>query len=117
MYAANIREDGTLSDVYVHAALHVNTDFKVPGVFDMCLDSEDRIYAATEIGIQTIRSFGLIDVILANPGNETVNRIELDDYGFLVAQTKNKMFKRKLVDKKRIQYDRVTEPKSCSYYD
>lgn len=117
VYAANIYKDGSLSDVYVHAALHMNTDFKIPGVFDMCIDSEDRIYAATEIGIQTIRSFGLIDVILTNPDNEAVNHIELDDNGFLVAQTKDKCFKRKLVGKKRIGYDDATEPKFCSYYD
>lgn len=117
VYAANIRKDGTLSDIYVHAALHLNTDFKVPGVFDMCLDSEDRIYAATEIGIQTIRSFGLIDVILANPNGETVNRVEIDENGFLVAQTEEKLYKRKLCDKKRIEYNVQAEPTCGSYYD
>ncbi len=117
VYAANIQEDGTLSDIYVHATLHLNTDFRIPGVFDMCLDSEDRIYAATEIGIQTIRSYGLIDVILANPNNETVNRVEFDDNGFLVAQTNGKIYKRKLCNKKRIDYNVQTEPTCCSYYD
>ncbi len=117
VYAANIREDGTLSDIYVHATLHLNTDFKIPGVFDMCLDSEDRIYAATEIGIQTIRSYGLIDVILANPNKETANRVEIDDNGFLVVQTNEKIYKRKLCNKKRIDYNVQTEPTCCSYYD
>ncbi len=117
VYAANIQADGTLSDIYVHAALHLNTDFRIPGVLDMCLDSEDRLYAATEIGIQTIRTCGLIDVILANPNNETVNRVEFDDNGFLVAQTNEKIYKRKLCNKKRIEYNVQTEPKNCSYYD
>ncbi len=117
VYAANIQKDGTLSDIYVHATLHLNTDFKIPGVFDMCLDSEDRIYAATEIGIQTIRSFGLIDVILANPNNEKVNQIEFDDNGFLVAQANGKIYKRKLCNKKRAEYNIQTAPTCCWYYD
>lgn len=117
VYAANIQKDGSLGEIYVQAALHLNTDFTTPGVFDMCIDSEDRIYAATEVGIQTIRSYGLIDVILSNPKDEMVEKIELDNDGFLVAQTKEKQYKRKLRDKKRPQYNVQTEPKSCSYYD
>ncbi len=117
VYVANIREDGTLSDVNIHAMLHLKTDFRKPGVLDMCIDAEDRLYAATEIGIQTIRSYGLIDVILENPGMETVSRIELDEKGFLTAETNGKTYKRKLCNKKRVAYNVQTEPTCCSYYD
>lgn len=117
VYAANIREDGTLSDIYVHAALHLRTDFISPGVFDMCIDSEDRIYAATEIGIQTIRSYGLIDVILSNPRNEAADRVEIDDNGCLIALSGGKAYKRRLCNKKRTENNLQTAPACCSYYD
>ncbi len=116
VYAANICKDGTLSDVYAHAALHLNTDFRIPGVLDMCIDSEDRMYAATEIGVQTIRSCGIVDVILANPGREVIKEIEFDDNGFLVAKTGGEIYKRKLCNKKRAGYNVQTSPTTCSYY-
>ena len=35
---------------------------KVKGAIDMAVDHTDRLFVLTEMGIQCVRSFGLIDV-------------------------------------------------------
>ena len=63
-----VSADGTLGARYLHGMLHTPGDTVLLGAFDLCVDECDRVYAATELGIRCIRSFGLIDVILDNPG-------------------------------------------------
>ena len=63
IYAHNIMPDGSLKGRYIHASLHRNTDFVYAGAFDICVGAHDRLYAATELGVQCVRTFGLIDVI------------------------------------------------------
>ncbi len=54
------------SPLHVHAYLHT-----LPGgidaVFGLAVDENDRLYVLTDCGIQCVRSFGLIDVILDLP--------------------------------------------------
>ena len=64
-----------LDGIYLFAVLHIPTDFKTPGAWDLCVDSEDRVYAVTELEIQCIRSFGLVDVILLNSETAVVDQI------------------------------------------
>ena len=117
VYAHSINSDGTLSGVYTNGALHHKTDFRYPGAFDICVDSEDRIYAATEIGIQCIRSYGLIDVILENPDDRIAERITIGDDGYLYAKCGDDCYRRKLNGKTAPDPTAVTEPKQVSYYD
>lgn len=82
--ADTVAEDGTLQDHRVFASLQVATDFRVPGAVALCVDRDDRVYAATELGIQCIRSFGLIDVILPLPGDVPAKAVAIRD-GYLYA--------------------------------
>ena len=116
VYAATIEKDGSLSGIYCHGTLHLKNDFSVPGALDLCVDSEDRLYVATEIGIQTVRSFGLIDVILVNPDGKTANKIEISSDGYLYAMTVDGVYRRKLKDKKPSNEEQ-SEPVHSSYYN
>lgn len=75
VYALAIQPDGSLKDCYAHAHLHLKDDFVQPGAFSICIDSGDRLYAATELGIQTICHNGETNTILPLPGNPAVTEI------------------------------------------
>ena len=117
VYAHSINPDGTLCGAYTQGSLHHKTDFSYPGAFDICVDSVDRIYAATEIGIQCIRSYGLIDVILDNPDGKIADRITIGDDGYLYAKCGDDCYRRKLNGKTAPDPASVTEPRQVSYYD
>ena len=75
VYAGAIQPDGTVVDLYTQAHLHVRDDFDVPGALDICVDSGDRLYAATELGIQTISQQGETNCILPLPGNRPAAKV------------------------------------------
>ncbi len=117
IYAMAINSDGTLGGEYMHGALHHKTDFRYPGAFYIAVDMEDRVYAATEIGIQCIRSYGLIDVILENPDGKIADRIEVGADGYLYALCGSDCYRRKLNGKVAPDPAGKNEPKQVSYYD
>jgi len=115
-YTMPILPDGKLGGRIIHGYLEKKTDFEFPGVFDMCLDSEDRLYAATEMGIQCIRGGGLVDLILENPeGRTPVDKIEMGDDGCLYALCGDRVYRRKLKDKKPVNPEEITEPTMLGY--
>ncbi len=119
VYATNICPNGTLTGRYLHSALHMETDFQHPGIFDLCVDSKDRIFAATELGIQCIRSFGLIDVILPLPGSSVPQKIAFGgkDMDYLYVKSGNKIFRRKMKTSAKQNPQSITEPQYIGYYD
>lgn len=116
VYALAILENGDLSARYLHAALHLETDFTIPGAVDLCVDERDRVYAATECGIQAIRSFGLIDAVFPLPGHLMPLQIALHD-GSFYAKTTDGIFRRAWKIGPPSEDNGPTEPKYSSYYD
>lgn len=117
VYAATIAEDGSFDGIYVLATLHVATESHSPGVFDLCIDREDRLYAATELGIQCIRSYGIVDAILLNPERTAaVSSLELEEDGKLYALSSAATYVRQLKNK-GIQTNAIMIPKHSGYYD
>ncbi len=96
-----------------HAMLHTIPHQKQKGVIDMAVDKTDRLFVLTEIGIQCVRSFGLIDVILDLPDNTKSLKIAVSDA--LYVKTEKGIYKRELCK------DCITEVeekrKQISYYD
>ncbi|MCR5042204.1 MAG: hypothetical protein K6C36_08940, partial [Clostridia bacterium] len=77
VYAATIRADGSLTDIKPLSSLQTETDPLFPGASDLCVTTDDRILAATELGVQCVRSFGLVDAILPLPGNAVPKKLRL----------------------------------------
>ncbi|MBE6377424.1 MAG: hypothetical protein E7051_01245 [Lentisphaerae bacterium] len=75
IFAMNIKEDGTLENLSKLAPLHLKYDFLKPGAADIAVLSNDRVLAATELGVQGVISFGLTDLILPLPGDLAVDKI------------------------------------------
>ncbi len=63
----------------LHAVLHTIPRHEPKGVLGMVVDKKDRLYVLTEIGIQCVRSFGLIDVILDLPDTSAPLDIAVTD--------------------------------------
>ena len=122
-YAANANEDIVYSIVkgkeaecknpLLHATLHTIPRYSIKGAIDMAVDRTDRLYVLTEIGVQCVRSFGLIDVILELPDNCAPQKIAITDA--LYIQTANGVYRRQL------HCDCVTDSnekrKHIGYYD
>lgn len=62
MYAYINNDDIDINQWILHATLHTIPMQKVKGAIDMAVDHTDRLFVLTEMGIQCVRSFGLIDV-------------------------------------------------------
>ena len=75
IYAMSIFPDGSLDQCYKLAPLHLQHDFTTPGALDITVLADDRILAATELGIQGVVSFGLTDLILPLPGDLPAERV------------------------------------------
>jgi len=100
-YAMNIERDGALTGRYIQGAIHTYTDFTFTGGTALAADGHDRIYVATEMGIQCVRSFGVIDVISPMPGNAVPLRLALEERengAFMVVATADDVYERRLSD-------------------
>ena len=122
-YCANENEDivyshmnyGELSSDkrLLHATLHTIPRHEPKGVIDMAVSRTDRLFALTSIGIQCVRSYGLIDVILDLPDSSAPLEIAVSDR--LYVRTEAGIYSRELCS------DCVTDGeekrKNVSYYD
>lgn len=97
----------------LHAVLHTIPRIFENGVLDMVVDRADRLFVLTEIGIQCVRSFGLVDVILDLPDSSKPIKIGLADA--LYVQTEKGIYKRKLCQVCVTETDE--KRKNSSYYD
>lgn len=124
VYVSNILPDGSLSGSFTHASLHLETDFRIPGALDLCTDSVDRLCVATELGIQSVRSFGLIDAIIPLPGGAIPEAIEFvtnvkSSYKketYLYALANGVVYRRRWFAGYR-RGERYSLPSFTSYYD
>jgi predicted alpha/beta superfamily hydrolase len=97
----------------LHAVLHTIPRISHSGVLDMAVDKVDRLYVLTEIGVQCIRSFGLIDLILDLPDHSAPIKIAVADA--LYVQTENGIYKRALCEECTTDGDK--KRKQIGYYD
>jgi len=97
----------------LHATLHTIPHFNCKGAIDMAVDKTDRLFVLTDIGIQCVRSYGLIDVILDLPKGKNPTKIAITDA--LYVKTEDGIFKRELCDTCILETEE--KRKYISYYD
>lgn len=115
IYAMSIFPDGTLDQCYQLAPLHLKYDFTTPGALDITVLADDRILAATELGVQGVVSFGLTDLILPLPGDLPAERVTVSKNMLYVASGEQ-IFVRELKISEG-NSDTVTEPATPGYSD
>ena len=87
------------------------------GAIDLAIDENDRLYVLTAIGVQCVRSYGLIDAILDLPDKSHPLMISFGDRDgdMLYVRTEIGVYKRKMCN--RGASKEATEPKHVGYYD
>ena len=104
---------------YIHGILHTLPGIYPKGAIDLAVDEEDRLYCLTMAGIQTVRSFGLIDVILDLPDDSKPYLMYFGkntyDKDYLYVKTEEGFYRRKL--KNKGAGTEPTPPKHTEYYD
>ena len=110
VFAFPVLGEITPDKALLHAALHTIPRQRIRGALGLALDRDDRLYVLTEIGVQCVRSFGLIDAILDLPDDAVPLDIAVADD--LYVRTEKGTYRRPLCSAAR-------EPgrKSASYYD
>ncbi len=95
VFAYSIMPDGSLDCLYKLGTLHKAKDQIHIGGLDIAVDSNDRLYIASDIGVQCMRSFGIVDIILPLPGDICADKVTLAG-NILYAAGNGKCFSRKL---------------------
>jgi len=110
----HLNGDGISADRRIlHATLHTIPGQRVKGAIDMAVDRGDRLFVLTEIGVQCVRSFGLIDVILDLPDDGTPENIAVTDA--LYVRTDKGIYRRPLTE--ACVTDSDEKRRQTSYYD
>ena len=119
VFAMSIMPDGSLTQLYKHAPLHLSWDCRMAGATDLCVDVNDRVYAATELGIQSVRSMGVIDSIFSLPGDIPVEKIAFggENSDVMYATGGGKVFKRPWKVRGVRHSDALSKPGTVEYYD
>lgn len=119
VYSAFLAADGSLEGRFIHGALHHAPDYRYPGAMDLCISACDRIFAATDFGIQSIRAFGLIDVILELPFGKVPEKLEFGETepDYLYALADGVVYRRRILDGGRPASDAPGQPRYVGYYD
>jgi len=98
---------------YIHTYLHTLPGIYPKGALDMDLDAYDHLYVLTMMGIQCVRPFGIVDVILNLPEGETPEMISIQGKE-LYLKTDKGIWKRPLVVEGRTE--EKTEPHFMWYH-
>lgn len=96
IYAYTLDSLGVPCSMYKLAPLHLAHDCRTIGGMDMCVSSDDRVFVATELGVQSICSFGLTDIILPLPGDVPAVRVWMIEDWLYAESSEGKVYRRQL---------------------
>lgn len=96
IYACTLDTLGVPCSMYKLAPLHLAHDCKTIGGLDICVSSDDRVFVATELGVQSICSFGLTDIILPLPGDVPAIRVWMVEDWLYAESSEGSVYRRQL---------------------
>ena len=116
LFAYAILPDGTLGAQYKLCPLHLAHDCRCIGATSICLAEDDRIFAATELGVQTAVSFGILDMILPLPGDKPAVQVAMEGFWLYAKSSDGRIYRRKLKRQARKDGELIA-PFSAGYGD
>lgn len=93
LLSMTIAPDGDLKDLRKVNVLHIATNSTTIGAQDIAVDTQDRIYAATDAGIQVATPDTYVQMILPLPGDLPADKVVFDG-DTLYAASGTRTFKR-----------------------
>ena len=91
----SIMPDGSLAQCCKLAPLYLHHDCRITGAKDITVLPDNRVVAATELGVQGVWCTGMIDLILPLPGDVPAEQIAYQD-GMLYVSSGRTVYRRKL---------------------
>ena len=91
-----INPDGTLGHPFGQAPLRLSWDARQLGAVGMAVDGQGRVYAATQMGIQVITPFGMVETLLTLPGDKPAEAVAFGgaENNYLYAQSGDTVYRR-----------------------
>lgn len=96
IYAYTLDSLGNPVSQYKLAPLHLAHDCRNIGGMDICVTNDDRVFVATELGVQSICTYGFTDLILPLPGDVPALKVWLDENWLYAASAEGNTFRRKV---------------------
>jgi sugar lactone lactonase YvrE/enterochelin esterase-like enzyme len=98
VYSFQIQPDGSLTNKQRYFYLHMPEGSSQSGADGMTLDSQGRLYVATELGIQICDQAGRVNAIIPKPQNKWLSNLAFGGPNFdtLFVTCSDRVFKRKL---------------------
>lgn len=93
LFAMSVMPDGSLGQLCKLAPLYLHHDCRVLGAKDLTVLPDNRVAAATELGVQGVWKTGMIDLILPLPGDVPADGVAFLD-GMLYASSGKKVYRR-----------------------
>ncbi|MBQ6087777.1 MAG: hypothetical protein IJK96_06950 [Bacteroidales bacterium] len=116
VYAYTLDSKGVPSAEYSLVPIHLPHDCTILGCSDLAVSDADRLFLATELGVQTTPSAGSLDLILPLPDDRPAERVWLED-GYLYALSSGgTVYGRTVLSSPHNGKD-ISEPSGQSYGD
>ena len=116
IFAYTLGEDGVPGYRYKLVPIHLPHDCTTLGCEDMAVSDEDRVFVATELGVQTTPSAGTTDLILPLPDDKPAVRVWLSDGRLFASSADGKVYSR-TVNARPHDGKTASRPSSQSYAD
>jgi sugar lactone lactonase YvrE len=118
LYSMAIVANGELKDKMRFAVLYTDTYGRSNGASAMCVDNEDRLYVSTDMGIQVVKSYGIVCAIIDSPVDGRADKIVFGgaDMRYLYVEKDGKVARRLWNVAGRPDEKTVTKPVSRDYY-
>ena len=98
LYSFQIQADGALKYKQQYGHLHIGDEQLASGADGMAVDTEGRVYVATNVGVQVLDQLGRVHLILDKPERIKPSNVVFGgpDFDTLYVTCRDKVFKRKL---------------------
>ena len=98
IYAMPINPDGTLGHPFGQAPLRLSWDARQLGASALVTDEGGRLYAATQLGVQVITPFGIVETLLTLPGDQPADEVAFGgpENRFLYARSGETVYRREM---------------------
>lgn len=118
IFVYSIYPDGKIDDLYKIAPIHIDDRCGINGIYGICVDVNDKIYLATNMGVQSSISFGIIDMIMPINNHETVYDVAFggEDNKYLYVKAESGIYRREMNDAGRKEDSPSNAPVTTHYY-
>jgi gluconolactonase len=98
LYSFQIQADGSLAHKQQYGHLHIGDETLASGADGMAMDTEGRVYVATNVGLQVLDQLGRVHLILDRPQRKKLSNVVFGgpEFDTLYVTCSDKVYKRRI---------------------